>query len=71
MATEPQRILCNDGDAGLDRFGERDVVETDQGDLMLAAGVHIINNKLFNSYFNLHYFVLVNLCLYYCNMFAF
>ena len=39
MATETECILCDDGDAGFDRLGERDVVEPDQCDFVLAAGV--------------------------------
>src|SRR4051812_24320361 len=29
VATEPEGVLCNDGDCGLDRFGERHIVEAD------------------------------------------
>ena len=36
LTAELARILGHDGHAGLDRFGERDVVEADQGDFGLA-----------------------------------
>ena len=39
LAAEVERVLCDDGHAGLDRFGERDVVEPDEGDFVLVAGV--------------------------------